>query len=228
MLSAHPETLRGPDFTFPTAARSNCLSEADTQALLDLARRSALLALEGKLPLQPMLEYYPIALQKKGATFVTLRADQQVLSRAGTVHASAPLVSDVCHNAFEVGSHVAVGLPASELPKSHLHDPELTVAVQVVSPVCYLQAGSLQDVINSLEVGLDGVLVQHAGRHATFTPEVWQQWPDPKAFFRALLMKVGLNVHEWPADLCVATYRMQTLPVTKVISCSTRGSPKAK
>jgi len=228
MLSAHPETVHGPDFTFPTAARSSCLSEADTQALLDLARRNAMLALEGKLPLQPMVEHYPTALQKMGATFVTLREDKKVLSRAGTVHASAPLVSDVCHNAYEVGSHVCIGLPDAELPISERHEPELTVAVQVVSPVCYLEAGSLQDVIAGLEAGVDGVLIQHAGRHATFTPDVWQQWPDPKAFFRALLLKAGLNPQEWPAGLCVATYRLQALPVTKVIRCGLQGRPKAK
>jgi uncharacterized protein len=228
MLSVHPETVRGPDYSSPTTARSNCLSEADTRALLDLAQRNAMLALEGKLPLQPMVEHYPTTLQKRGATFVTLRANQKVLSRAGTVHASAPLVSDVCHNAYEVGSHVCIGLPESEQPKSERYAPELTVAVQVVSPVCYLEASSLQDVIGGLEVGLDGVLIQHAGRHATFTPDVWQQWPEPKAFFRALLLKAGLNPQEWPAGLSVATYRLQSLPVAKVIACGLQGRPKAK
>jgi AMMECR1 domain-containing protein len=228
MLSAHPETIRGPNYWFPAASRQLCLTEADTQTLLDLARRSVTLALEGRLPLQPVVEHYPASLQKMGATFVTLRIGQKVLSRAGTVLASVPLVSDVCHNAFEVGSHVAVGLPEADAPETGLPESDLTVGVQIVSPVCYLTARSLQDVLAELEVGSDGVLLQHGNRHATFTPELWQQWPDPTVFFRALQLKAGLDPQEWPAGLSVATYRVESLPETRVIVRGTRGSPKAR
>lgn len=182
------------------------LTPGDVQDLLELARHCVLLGIDGRPAFRPMVDYYSPALRKEGATFVTLRCGEQLLSRVGTVEADVPLLSDLCHNAYVAGSRVLGGRPTERL----------AVEVQLVHPLQPIEAKSLAAAASALEPGSHGVWLKRGSRHATFTPDMWRKWPDNTQFLRALQTQLGLPTDEWAHDLQLATYRVDQLPVIEV------------
>lgn len=51
------------------------------------------------------------------------------------------------------------------------------------------------DAIAHLHPGIDGLILTHGHRRATFLPQVWESLPEPQRFMAQLKLKAGL-----PAD----------------------------
>lgn len=205
MTSTSVDLSRTADPTANLAA-DHTWSDFDTCQLLDLARRSVVLGIEGKSPLRLPIELYSRPLQRQQSTFVTLREQGKVLTRAGTVRPMCPLASDVCHNAYE----------ASRRAVQFASDAELTCDVQVVSPLRYLNASSREEVEQAMEGRQDGVLLQYGASLVTFTPDKWQHWPAAVDFLQALQRQAGLDPTQWQPGVRVATYQLTQLPSVKV------------
>ena len=47
------------------------------------------------------------------------------------------------------------------------------------------------------EAGIDGLIIQDAGRQGLFLPSVWAQVPHPMRFLRQLKIKAGLRPDHW-------------------------------
>lgn len=187
------------------------LTPGDVQDLSELARHCVLLGIDGRPAFRPMVDYYSPALRKEGATFVSLRCGEQLLSRVGTVVADVPLLSDLCHNAYEAGSRVLGGRPTAPF----------AVEIQLVHPLQPIAANSLETAASALEPGSHGVWLKSGSQHATFTPDMWHKWPDTTQFLQALHAQLGLSTDEWARDLQLATYRVDHLPVIEV-ECGAR------
>ncbi len=218
MLSTHSDALCGNWNVGNGVTSPTRLSEADASLLLDLAQRSVRLGVEGELPLQPIAEHYSCPLRRLQSTFVTLRDRSGVISRAGTVQPTVPLVSDVCHNAYEVATHAV----------ERIRSTDLVVDVQLVSPLQYLSFQSLESVLQQLKPEEDGVFLQLGLCQATFTPDKWQQWPDADGFFRALQCQAGIDPDEWSSERSVATYHVTQLPQSEVVGAHAERPSKPK
>ncbi len=176
------------------------LSEKDRSALMDVAQRSALDGLKGLVPFQPITSSYPLTLQRLQSSFVRLHCGSAVVSCAGTIEPSVPLVNDVCHNAYEAASRLSTG-----------EATDLEIEVMLVGQLRCLSARSWEQVLDCLEPSVHGVLLQHDQSYATFTPDKWQTWPDKSDFMQQLQRCAGMEPGRWSSSTHVSTYQVKSL-----------------
>lgn len=177
------------------------LDEAERQALLDLARASIRHGLTHHCPLPVDPLFYPPPLREHRAAFVTLNKRGALRGCIGHLEASQPLVRDVADNAYAAAFRDPrfPPLTAAELD-------ELEVHISVLSPPEPLRIHSEADLLEQLQPGVDGLILE-AGRHrGTFLPAVWESLPRPEQFVAHLKVKAGLPPGYWSDDLRVARY----------------------
>lgn len=172
------------------------LQPAARERLLELAAQ-AIRCATGDVPAPAIVTAEePAPLREPGASFVTLKRDQQLRGCIGTLEAHRPLAVDVLHNAEAAALHDPRFEPlrAQELIG-------LTYSVTLLTPSQPLHAPSRDSLLEQLEPHRDGLIITARGRRATFLPAVWEQLPDPETFLDALLRKAGLPSHIWPQGL---------------------------
>jgi AmmeMemoRadiSam system protein A len=182
------------------------VSETDQQILLDVAQESIKFALATGRAMEPVMVAYSEDLCRIGASFVTLRIQEQLRGCIGSIRAVWPLVIDVSRNAYEA----AFGDPRFP-PLRDDEFPETSIHVSVLSPQRMLEARNLADVLAEVRPGVDGVMIRCGKRVATFLPDVWQTLPEPDEFFRQLRLKAGLDPKAWSPEIQVSTYTTQKL-----------------
>jgi AmmeMemoRadiSam system protein B/AmmeMemoRadiSam system protein A len=174
-------------------------------SLLAAARQ----AIEVALGLRP--EALPAApesaeLQQAGASFVSLHDRQgRLRGCVGRLEASRPLLDDVRANALAAAFHDSRFAPlrAEEWPG-------MQIEVSLLDAAMPLQAGSESEALAALRPGIDGVILEWRGRHATFLPQVWQQLPKAADFMAALKVKAGLPADFWAPDLQLSRYPVRS------------------
>jgi AmmeMemoRadiSam system protein A len=141
------------------------------------------------------------ALEQVGAAFVTLTLDGQLRGCIGTVEPYRSLAADVRANAVAAALDDPRFPPLApgEVARAHL-------SVSVLSPLEPVPCGSEAEAAAMLRPGVDGVVLEIAGRRATFLPQVWEQLPDAGAFLRALKRKAGLPETFWDGATRVYRY----------------------
>ncbi|WP_024326161.1 AmmeMemoRadiSam system protein A [Thioalkalivibrio sp. AKL19] len=138
----------------------------------------------------------PNPLPEPGACFVTLKRGDALRGCIGTLEAHRPLAADVLHNAR------AAALNDPRFPP--LRAPELAgldYSVTLLTASRPIEADHREALLDQLQPGRDGLVIQAGARRATFLPAVWEQLPDPDAFLDALLQKAGLPRGSWPEEL---------------------------
>lgn len=186
------------------------LTEAEQREALDIARRAATEPLwdgpagAGPRRWLPGLDEMPGALRDPGACFVTLRTDGRLQGCIGSLVPHRPLGLDVAANA------VAAAFDDPRLPPLTLVDvPTTEVHVSVLGAMTPLAVPDLGALRSGLRPGVDGLVVEAAGRRATFLPSVWDQVADVDEFLDALWRKAGLPPRSWLDGITVQTYAVQ-------------------
>ena len=155
--------------------------------LLQLARTSITHGLQFQQP-APLPTPADEVLQQPRASFVTLYRETALRGCIGSLWPRRSLLVDVNENAFAAAFRdprfAAVG--AEEL---HLLQIELTVlsAIQPLPAVTDEAA-----LLAQLRPGIDGVVIEQAGRRSTYLPKVWQHFADAEHFLQSLRQKAGL------------------------------------
>ncbi len=161
------------------------------RVLLQLARAGIHAALGGPAVDLPDTGF----LREPGATFVTLVRQGELRGCIGTIEAYRSLGEDVIVNAR---------LAALQDRRFHpLRIEELDsvdIEVSLLSRPETVPFKTEDDLYAALRPALDGVILRHEGRSATFLPQVWEQLPDPRQFVAQLRHKAGL--HDVPPELC--------------------------
>lgn len=117
-----------------------------------------------------------------GATFVTLRWKSGDLQGCiGSLEPERPIVDDVAHNAIAAGTRDPRTTPCKLADVDHL-DVELSI----LSPLEPIASEA------DIRVGVDGIVLVHEFRRATFLPVMWERLPDVKTFMAELRRKAGL------------------------------------
>jgi AmmeMemoRadiSam system protein A len=183
------------------------LVATDRRLLLDIAAEAIAEVLRTGRRTAPDLDDLPAALRQPGATFVTLRRQERLLGCVGTLQAYQPLAVDVAVHA------VAAAFADPRLPAVTVADfTVMSIHVSMLGPLTEVAAESLTELIEQVEAGVDGLLVEGTTRglprRATLLPSVWQQLPDPAEFVGALWHKAGLVPGDWPRDVVVSRYRV--------------------
>lgn len=143
------------------------------------------------------------ALHEPGASFVTLTRNGQLRGCIGQLEPTRALGQDVEQNAI-----AAAFRDPRFAPVSASEWPEIAVEVSLLGPVSYTPCPTEEDCLRQITPFEDGVILSSSVRRATFLPQVWEQLPDPAQFIAHLLMKAGLPVGVWPADMRLGRYRV--------------------
>ncbi|MFB6261308.1 MAG: AmmeMemoRadiSam system protein A [Thiohalorhabdaceae bacterium] len=177
------------------------------EELLELAETSIDHGLARGAPMEPDLKAVSPALQEQRAAFVTLRRDGELRGCIGSIEAQLPLAQDVAANAFGAAFRDP-RFPPLESAERQAIECKIEV-LTVPEPLAFTTEAEL---LGQLVPGRDG-LVLEAGRHkGTFLPTVWDQLPDPEAFWHHLKRKAGLLADYFDPAMRVYRYTTEVLP----------------
>ena len=174
--------------------------------LLTLARDSIRQGFETGRPLAVDPAQWPEALQREGASFVTLkRPDGSLRGCIGTLEARQPLVTDVAEHAHAAAFRDPRFQPlaADELDEVHLE-------LSVLSRPEPLPVASEAELLAALQPGEDGLILEDGVHRGTFLPAVWESLPEPVDFVRQLKRKAGLPSDYWSPSLTIKRYRTES------------------
>jgi len=173
--------------------------------LLALARDTLRAVTRGHPPPPLDQDALPPALLEPRACFVTLRrrSDGALRGCTGTLVARRPLALEV----VEMTQQTALNDPRF-MPVTAPEIPGLHVEISVLSPPQPLQFDNPDDLLHKLHPGIDGVTLMLDDRRATFLPQVWESYPDPRLFLSLLSEKMGRSPDAWhDPQLQVETYQ---------------------
>lgn len=180
--------------------------KAALEPLLAVARASIACGLRAGAPLELNPARFDPTLRVEGASFVTLRADDELRGCTGSLAALRPLVADVSANAFRAAFRDPRFPPLrpEELPGLHIH-------VSVLGALVRVDAASEEALLAQLRPGVDGLMLEEDSLRATFLPAVWAQLPTPRAFLEQLKRKAGLPAAYWSETIRVARYEVESV-----------------
>ena len=64
-----------------------------------------------------------------------------------------------------------------------------------------IEAASRQALLDSLQPGIDGLLLEDRGYRSTFLPKVWDSLASPAEFLEHLCLKAGLGARHWSGTI---------------------------
>lgn len=173
----------------------------ERQQLLHIAREAIRLPLTGETNLNVNLGLYPERLREDGACFVTLNQHGVLRGCIGSLEAHRSLVLDVAHNAQAA---------AFKDPRFNAINAEdyqaIDIHISILSAPVHLAADSQQALIDAIEPGVHGLIIEEQGRRATYLPSVWAQIPEPTQFVSELRKKAGLPADGWQSTTRCFTY----------------------
>ncbi len=140
------------------------------------------------------------------ACFVTLRLDGQLRGCIGRLEPDGPLVCSVSRNAY-----AAAFQDPRFRPVSDLESRELSIHISVLSIPEPMTFRDEEDLLNQLDPGVDGLVLETGRCRGTFLPAVWESLPEPKDFLSQLKVKAGLHPDAWPSDVQVKRYTCESV-----------------
>lgn len=143
------------------------------------------------------------ALAELGATFVTLTQRSALRGCIGSLEPHRPLANDVRENAM-----AAAFRDSRFSPLRREEFSQTRVEVSLLSTAELMQVYDEEDALARIRPGVDGVILAHGGRRATFLPQVWDNLPDPRHFIAELKKKAGLPADFWSEQLSLARYQV--------------------
>lgn len=150
---------------------------------------------------------YPAALRDPRAAFVTLLdRDGELRGCIGRLETDRPLAVEVSANAY------AAAFQDPRFPAlTPAERPGITCKLSILTPLEPLYFASEADLVAQLNPGADGLVIEANGARGTLLPAVWDQLPDPWAFWRGVKAKAGLREDAFPSDLAVYRYRAEEI-----------------
>ena len=184
---------------------STQLTDGEKQTLLQIARAAIENAVKRKNPLPLSEDAQTQTLRENGASFVTLTIAGDLRGCIGAIEAYQPLAEDVREHAVSAAMEDPRFPPLreAELDRIHIEVSRLTAPQE-------LEYTDANDLLKKLRPHLDGVILRHGFRRATFLPQVWEKIPDPVEFLEQLCYKMGERGNLWRnTKLQVFTYQVE-------------------
>ncbi|HTB43645.1 MAG TPA: AmmeMemoRadiSam system protein B [Acetobacteraceae bacterium] len=158
------------------------------EALIQLVRTAIGLGFDTGRPadINPAAPLPPL-LAAPGAAFVTLRRNGRLRGCIGSAVATRPLIVDVAHHAFNAAFR------DGRFPKLGLDElAGLELSVSVLTAPVPMAFADEADLLRQLRPGIDGLIIEDAGRAALFLPSVWEEIREPRQFLTLLKQKAGM------------------------------------
>jgi len=168
------------------------------QQLRQLAAQAIQVAARDHQPMQLDFSSVEPELQRPGASFVTLRNQDNLRGCIGSLEPCQALALDVINNACGAccrDVRFAV-VEAAELAS-------LSAEISVLSALVPLPVSTQEQLADLIRPGIDGLVIDDGVHRATFLPAVWAQLPEKNQFIAQLKRKAGLDRSYWsPAIHC--------------------------
>ena len=179
---------------------------AERRFLLELARKTVReVVATGQLPNVNATMLAPKFTAKKGC-FVTLTERGALRGCIGHIVAQEPLIQAVVDNARNAA------LRDPRFPSVTADEvAQLEIEISVLTEPLPLFFSSPKDLLQKLQPGKDGVVLQIGGRSATYLPQVWEQIPDKVEFLNSLAEKAGCEASDWRGPgVAVSIYHVES------------------
>lgn len=175
--------------------------------LLQIAKSSILHELDNSYSFnkEELLSKHPF-LKNDGATFVTLKRNNDLRGCIGSIVAHRSLLEDV------IGNAVSAGFKDPRF--KHLHVDELSnlnLEVSVLSEPTILEYKDFDDLCKKVQPKIDGLILKHQQYQGTFLPQVWEQLPTPKLFLEHLSMKAGADISLYEQHPTIYRYSVDAI-----------------
>jgi len=182
---------------------SHCMKiDASQQKyLLQIARDSVSHGILQGVALPVDAPQLPPALKAVRASFVTLKKNSELRGCVGMIEPVRELARDISENAFAAAFRDPRFSPVTE-PEMHV----LQINISILSPMQPIDYRDEAELLQILEPGIDGVLLDDGQHRATFLPKVWENLPDRSNFLRELKLKAGLAADYWSEKIKVFRY----------------------
>ena len=142
----------------------------------------------------------------KGASFVTLKINNELRGCIGSLFPREAVVSDVAQNTY------AAALSDTRFePVSAEELKNINISVSLLTGYERVVYRDEQDLLDMLEQGVDGVVIRDGNRQGLFLPSVWKELPDKKEFLQNLKLKAGMSPTYWSNKIKV--YRFRTVEI---------------
>jgi AmmeMemoRadiSam system protein A len=172
------------------------LSDGLRSTLIDVARMAVLSAVHSTPAIDPVPDAFPEPLQIRRATFVSLRAHDELRGCCGTLEPRRALVLDVWMSARAAAAEDSRFEP---LRPAELEDLDLEICV--LTPLTRLDVANQHELLAQIQPGTDGLYLKLGARRATFLPKVWESLPERTQFLRQLKLKAGLEDRFWSSEI---------------------------
>jgi AmmeMemoRadiSam system protein B/AmmeMemoRadiSam system protein A len=177
--------------------------EALGPTLIELVRGGIVVGLDtgqpGRVVANPTLSP---RLAEPGAAFVTLRRGGQLRGCIGSPVARRPLAVDVVEHAFNAAFR------DPRFPKLHVLElAALELSVSVLTPPEAMRFDDEADLLAQLRPGVDGLIIEDAGRRSLFLPSVWEEIRERRQFLGALKLKAGLRMEHFSRSFTAQRFR---------------------
>lgn len=176
------------------------------QELLQIVARSLQKAVTEHKTYSPSRKDYADELFNKGASFVTLKANNELRGCIGTVIPHEAIAQDVAQNTYQAAME---DNRFSPLTQEDLKSLSFSVSLLTrFEPIIYQNA---EDLLSKIRAGTDGIIIRDGDRQGLFLPSVWQELPNKEEFMKQLKIKAGINPSYWSENLKV--YRFRTVEI---------------
>jgi AMMECR1 domain-containing protein len=86
--------------------------------------------------------------------------------------------------------------------------PQCRVEVSLLSAPKPVRFADEADLLEQIEAGADGLIIEADGRRGTFLPQVWEDLADKRVFLSHLLRKAGLPADTRLTRCTISRYRV--------------------
>jgi len=181
-------------------------AETYGQDLLQIVSRTLSEVVSGKKHYSPSRKDYDEVLFDKGASFVTLKKNNELRGCIGTVIPHTAIAHDIADNAYRaaVEDNRFQPLTESELP-------EISFSVSLLSGLERVHYQNEADLLRQIQPGVDGIIIRDGDRQGLFLPSVWEELPEKSEFMKNLKIKAGMNPSFWSNNIKV--YRFRTVEI---------------
>jgi len=176
-------------------------SEQNKKMILDVARKSIAHGLEQGKPLKINSGDFDEVLREQRATFVTLKLQGELKGCIGVLEAHRALIEDVAENAY-----AAAFRDSRFSPLTPAELDQLDVSVSILEPAQPMRFTSEEDLINQIQPGIDGLILEEGWHRGTFLPAVWESVKTVSEFLNHLKVKAGLPMDYWSETIKIKRY----------------------
>ena len=166
-----------------TDSRNDYIEKYYSDYIIDIARKSILASVNQE---EFIPRDIPSVLTEYGASFVTLKKNEQLRGCIGSVYPTKPLILDIIDNAKNAGFQD----PRFE-PLTVDELDNLQVSVSILSSIERIMFKDERDLLS--QIYPHGVILVEGEKRAVYLPVVWEQLPDRQVFLNSLKEKAGLE-----------------------------------